>query len=98
MQQEIIESFGKIMSPILLDVESAIIEYNSAVGKKPNYDKYALRSVVNIFTSVLMDRIWELQDKEEMDLEVRKEMAKKCGEDIRKLVKIYADIDTFTLV
>jgi hypothetical protein len=90
---EIIESFGKVMSPILLDVEAAIADYTTQVGTKPNYDKYALRSATNIFISVLMDRVWELQEKEEMDLDTRTKMAVKCGEEVKKIVKVYTDID-----
>ena len=93
MDIEIIESFGKIMSPILLDVELAITDYTKQVGNKPNYDKHALRSATNIFISVLMDRVWELQEKEEMDLDIRNKMAMKCGEEVKKLVKVYTDID-----
>ena len=92
-----VDDFGKILSPILLEIEGALIDYADTIGKKPNYEKYALRSAINIFTSTLMDRIWDLQDKEEMDLDTRKKMAQKCGEDIRKLVKVYADIDTYDL-
>lgn len=93
MDIEIIESFGKVMSPILLDVELAITDYTSQVGNKPNYDKHALRSATNIFISVLMDRVWELQEKEEMDLDTRNKMAVSCGEEVKKLVKVYTDID-----
>lgn len=95
MEKIIVESFGKIMSPILLDVEVAMAEYNKMVGRKPNYDRYALRSAVNIFISVLMDRVWELQEKEEMDIDTRKKMAQSCGDEIRRIVKIYTDLDTY---
>jgi len=95
MEKIIVESFGKIMSPILLDVEVAVAEYGKIVGSKPNYEKYALRSAINIFVSVLMDRVWELQEKEEMDIETRNKMAKSCGEEIRRIVKIYTDLDTY---
>jgi hypothetical protein len=40
-----------------------------------------------------MDRVWELQEKEEMDLETRNKMAVSCGEEVKKLVKVYTDID-----
>lgn len=93
MDIEIIESFGKVLSPILLDVELAISDYTTQVGAKPNYDKYALRSATNIFISVLMDRVWELQEKEEMDLETRNKMAISCGEEVKRLVKVYTDIN-----
>jgi hypothetical protein len=47
--------------------------------------------------SAMMDKIWELQSKEEIDMNTRGEMAKKCGEDIRRIVKVYTDIDTYDL-
>lgn len=99
MDKEIIESFGKMMSPILLDVELAIADYTTQIGTKPNYDKHALRSATNIFISVLMDRVWELQEKEEMDIDTRNKMAVSCGEEVKRLVKVYTDInmDSFSI-
>ena len=89
--------FGELMSPVLLDIESAIHEFTIGKYGKPHYSAAALRSAAVIFTSVLMDKIWELQDREDMSLDIRKKMAQKCGEDIRKLVKVYTDIDTHEL-
>lgn len=89
--------FGELMSPVLLDIESAIHEFTVGGYGKPCYKKEALRSATVIFTAVLMDKIWELQDKEDMDMEIRRQMAQKCGEEVRKLVKVYTDIDTYSL-
>ena len=55
--------FGKMMSPVLLDIESAIHEFTTVGYGKPCYSDEALRSATVIFTAVLMDKIWELQDR-----------------------------------
>jgi hypothetical protein len=41
--------------------------------------------------------MWELQENESLSIEDRCNMANKVGEDIRKLVKTYTDIDTHDL-
>jgi hypothetical protein len=47
--------------------------------------------------SVLMDKIWNLQCNENMDMEDRVKMVEKAGNDIRNIIKIYTDIDTHEL-
>ena len=47
--------------------------------------------------SAMMDKIWELQSEENMSMEDRINMVQKCGEDVRKIVKIYSNIDTHDL-
>jgi hypothetical protein len=41
--------------------------------------------------------MWELQEKEDIQIETRADMATKCGEAIRSLVKTFTDIDTHNL-
>ena len=41
--------------------------------------------------------MWELQELENMSINDRVNMAQKVGEEIRKLVKIYTNIDTVEL-
>ena len=91
------ELFGEMMSPVLLDIESAIHDFTVGGYGKPSYSQEVLRSATVIFTSVLMDKMWELGDREDIDIDTRGKMARKCGEDIRKLVKIYTDVDTYSL-
>lgn len=86
---------GEKLSPILLEIEETIIEFDAEVGNKPNYDNEALRSATKIFMSVMMDKMFELQMKEEMTLEVSCDMADKLGNELRVLIKKYADVDTF---
>ena len=47
--------------------------------------------------SVIMDKMWELQQSENITLHDRANMAQKAGEAVRGFVKTYTDIDTHEL-
>lgn len=88
---------GKQISPILSEIEGALWDFEMHGGSKPEYDKDGFRAAMKIFMSVIMDKMWELQENESLSIEDRCNMANKVGEDIRKLVKTYTDIDTHDL-
>lgn len=88
---------GEKLSPILEEIEYALWEFEANGGSKPNYTIEGFRGGIKIFISVIMDKIWELQQDESISMEDRMNMAQKAGEDIRKLVKTYTDIDTHSL-
>ena len=85
---------GEKLQPILEEIENTIWEFEANVGIKPNYPDDSLKSATKIFMSVVMDKIFNLQNNEKMDMEDRLKMAEACGKDIRKLIKTYTDIDT----
>lgn len=84
---------GKKLQPILLELEKTIAEFN-CTGKKPEYPKDSIHAVSIIFISVLMDKMWEMQETDKMEMKDREEMATKCGEDIRKLIHTYTGLDS----
>ena len=88
---------GKQISPILEEIESTLWEFEAKKGQKPNYSMGGFRAATKIFMSVLMDKIWELQQNEEIDMQTRLNMVQKAGEDVRALIKTYADIDCHKL-
>jgi len=87
---------GKKLSPILNEIEDTLWEFECFNGGKPCFTDEGFRSSIKIFMACLMDKMYELQDKESdnFDLELRGEMARKAGEDVRNLVKTYTNIDT----
>lgn len=91
------KSIGEKLAPILVEIEDTIWEFDAAEIGRPNYPIEAFRASIKIFMSVLMDKMWELQCNETLSFEDRCNMAQKAGEDLRKLVKIYTDIDTIEL-
>ena len=66
-------------------------------GIKPNYPQEAVGDSIVIFQSVIMDKLYDLQELEGMSQEQREKMATKCGEDLRKFVNTYTGIDTHKL-
>ena len=88
---------GKKLSPILEEIEQTIWEFEANGGFKPEYTPEGFRAAIKIFMSALMDKIWELQQDETMDMEVRENMAYKAGEDLRKFIKTYTNIDCHEL-
>ena len=88
---------GKKITPILEKIEGALWEFELNGGQKPEYDVNGFRAATKIFMSVFMDKVWELQEAEGITIEQRMLMVKKAGEDIRKIIRIYTNIDTHKL-
>lgn len=78
-------------------IANDILEQN-AVGQKgenkPNYTKREFMNSLIIFQTALMDKLWDNQDFDNMDMMDRCNMAIKCGEDLRKLIHTYTGLDT----
>jgi len=88
---------GKKISPILEELEDTLWDYEARGGGKPEYTIEGFRGAIKIFMSVMMDKMWELQCNEKMTIEDKSNMVIKLGNEVRDLVKIYTDIDTFEL-
>jgi hypothetical protein len=55
---------GKKLSPILSEIESALIEFEINVARPPEYTDEGFRASVKIFLSVMLDKMWKLQEDE----------------------------------
>jgi hypothetical protein len=88
---------GQQLSPILVEIEETLWEFEHRSAMKPEYTEDGFRAACKIFMSVLMDKIWELQSEEKIDMEDRIKMVEKAGADVRALIKTYTDIDTHEL-
>jgi hypothetical protein len=78
-------------------IATDILNQNSeAVGNenKPNYSNRDFMNCVIIFQNALMDKMYDNQDYDKMSLEYRINMTFKCGEDLRKLIFTYTNLDT----
>jgi hypothetical protein len=89
------KTIGEKIDPILQEIETALWEFEVYDTGKPCYPENSLKAATKIFMSVLMDKMYDLQDNENFIMNDRINMAIKAGEDIRKLVKIYTNIDTY---
>lgn len=88
---------GVELSPVLEDIETLIWDSELNSQSKPNYTDEGFRAALKIATSALMDKIWDLAEKEKMDQEDRHNLILKFATEFRKMVKTYADIDTHEL-
>lgn len=89
--------FGGRLSHVLESIEDSMWEYEAHVGLSPNYTDGGFRAGIKIFMSVIMDKMWKLQESEVMSMEDRGKMADKAGQDIRNLIKTYTGIDAHKL-
>lgn len=88
---------GKKLSPVLSEIESALMEFEINVAKPPEYTDEGFRAAVRIFLSAMLDKMWKLQEDEGIDIDTRADMAEKLGSEIRNIVRVYTNIDTHSL-
>ena len=81
--------------PILEEIAMGMLE---TAETKPNYSDDAMINACFIFLSVLMDKIYDNQNYDKMNLEDRLKMAESAGKDLRKLIHTYTGLDTHKLV
>ena len=61
---------------------------------KPNYTNREFMNAVIIFQTALMDKMYDNQNDNKMNVDDRLKMAEKCGLDLRKLIHTYTNLDT----
>lgn len=94
---EEIKPIGETLSPILIQIENKLWEYEHFIGSKPEYSDEGFRAALKIFMSAFLDKLANLQEKEDIDLPTRIIMAEKGGEEMRRIIKTYTNIDTHDL-
>ena len=92
-----IKMIGKKLSAILCEIELAIMDFEVNVAKPPEYSNEGFRAAVKIFMSAILDKMWKLQENEDIDIDARTDMATKLGNELRNMVRVYTNIDTHNL-
>ena len=64
---------------------------------KPNYTNREFMNAVIIFQTALMDKMYDNQNYDKMNVDDRLKMAEKCGLDLRKLIHTYTNLDTHNI-
>ncbi|MGL6121417.1 MAG: hypothetical protein ACRC0V_13050 [Fusobacteriaceae bacterium] len=83
---------------VIKEIEQYFFEFKVLNGTQPNIPLYVFRASAMIFFDCLMDKMFDLQEADKMELNDRCKMATAVGEEIRKIVMIYTGIDTFDLI
>jgi len=88
---------GEKLSPVLSEIESTLLEYEANVNRPPQYTDEGFRAAIKIFMSAMLDKMWKLQENEDIDIDARADMATKLGNELRNIVRVYTNIDTHNL-
>ena len=75
-------------------IATSILNQNAEGATKQNYSNRDFMNTLIIFQTALMDKMYNNQDYDKMDLKNRSEMAIKCGMELRKLIHTYTGLDT----
>jgi hypothetical protein len=87
-------NLGERLEPILCAIEDAIWEHELVLEKPIDFSNKSFRAIVKIFATAMMDKEWDLQEAEGIEMIDRETMAEECGREIRRLVKTFTNIDT----
>jgi len=60
---------------------------------KPNYTNREFMNAVIIFQTALMDKMYDNQNYDKMNVEDSLKMAETCGLELRKLIHTYTNLD-----
>ena len=64
---------------------------------KPNYSNRDFMNAIIVFQAALMDKMYDKQNSDKMNIDDRLKMAESCGLDLRKLIQTYTGLDTHKL-
>lgn len=81
--------------PILNELATGLLEVAEI---KQNFSNNAMLDATLIFQSVFMDKIFDNQNFDNMNFDDRCKMVTKAGEELRKLIHTYTNLDTKKLV
>ena len=76
------------------ELEKMATNILNSEGVKPNYTNRDFMNIVIIFQSALMDKLFEVMNFDNMEIEERLKMAGKCGLDLKDFIFKYTNIDT----
>ena len=62
--------------------------------KKPNYSNRTFMNCVLIFQSAIMDKLYDNQDYDKMNIEDRLKMAEACGKELHRFIHTFTGLDT----
>lgn len=88
---------GEKLSPVLSEIESALWEFESLSKGRPYFTDAGLRAAIKIFSTAIFDKMWELCERENLGQKDRINMAMSLGDQIRKMVKTFTNIDPHNL-
>jgi hypothetical protein len=78
----------------LVEIIANTILSQSGNTEKPNFTNRHFMNTIIIFQNALMDKMYDNQNYDGMDVEDRLKMTETCGNELRKLIHTYTGLDT----
>jgi len=78
-------------------LEKIATEILNNIEDKPNYSNRDFINSLIIFQSALMDKMYDNQDYDKMNIEQRYQMAESCGTQLHKLIHTFTGLDMHQL-
>jgi len=97
MRPEQIKEYAEATEKYLTGISEELWIFDADVAQPLPYTDHLVAEVTHIFTHVLMNKMWEKQEKEDMANEEREDDAFRVGSKLHELIKDFTDIDTHTL-
>jgi len=85
---------GDRLSPILVEIEETLFEFENNSQNPPEYTPEGFRAATKIFMSTVMDAMWNEQEKLEIPMALREKEAESVGFKIHDLILTHTGIDT----
>ncbi len=95
--EEIKNKKNKIFIEMKKELEALAMEILKTGETRQNLSNRDFMNCVIVFQFGIMNKMFDLQEQEDMDFDNRSEMVNNCGAEIRKLVKTYTDVDTHNI-
>ncbi len=87
-------TLGQKLSPILVEIEDTLWEKEANAPEPLLFTEEGRRAGIKIFMAVLLDMLWEHQNKTGVPQEKRVTQAEEVGSGVSLLVKQYTGVDT----
>ena len=92
------EIIGKNLSEDLIIIEDIIWDSECKNPDEPfKFTKEAFRASLKIFMVNILDKTWDLQEKNKLSQKERIKQTEEIGKELKKLVKKYTGINTLDL-
>lgn len=92
------KTLGQKLHPLLYEIEMIILESMAYRVGRLHYPDKSIQAAATILMDVILDKMWEVQENDQMSQEDRNKMAEACGKEIRALIWKYTNIDTHKLI
>jgi len=91
------ENLGIQISPILQKIEMALLKHQIEAQDILTFTDDGFRAAIKIFIDAALAKMWVMQENENLSMEDKCNMTQKFGEELRKLIKVYTNIETHEL-